>query len=250
VKNRLALILLTGFGVLGGAAALFWSLRPAPDTPAPSPAAETRPAAPAPPVAAASPAVKKPAAVAPPKTTPSPTPEADKAPATGTLIIESDVPETSVFIDRVYLGTAPVTVPNLTPGPHRLNMSVTGYEGISETIEVEPGTRTIAIKFKEIRLDEQIGVTHKHGLGSCRGTLRATPQSLAYDTTNAGDAFRVALTDLEAFEVDYLEKNLRVKVRKGKTYNFADADNNIDRLYLFHQTVEKVRQRLLAGKRP
>ena len=208
---------------------------PAPDDPRPAPPSKSL--------------VPKPTSAASPKTsTPEPTPATK--PETGTLIIESDVPETSVFIDRVYLGNAPVTARNLTPGAHRLNMSVTGYEGVSETIDVLPGTHTISMKFKEIKLDEKVEVVHKHAIGSCSGTLRATPQRLAYETTHTGDAFAVALTNLDAFEVDYIQKNLRVKVRDGKTYNFADFEGNADRLYLFQQTVEKVRQRILAGRRP
>ena len=155
-----------------------------------------------------------------------------------------------MFIDRVYLGNAPVTARNLTPGSHRLNMSVTGYEGVSETIEVEAGTRTISMKFKDIKLDEKVDVTHKHAIGSCSGTLRASPQRLTYETTNSGDAFAVALTNLDVFTVDYVQKNLKVKLKDGKTYNFTDSEGNADRLYLFHQTVEKVRQRLLAGRQP
>ena len=158
------------------------------------------------------------------------------------------MPDTSVFIDRVYLGSAPVTAANLAPGPHRLNMSATGYDGISETIDVEPGTRTISVEFKAIKLDERIAVIHKHAIGSCTGTLRASPQGLTYETANENDAFAAPLTSLEAFEVDYLKKNLKVKIRGGKTYNFAAADNDVDRLYLFHQAVDKVRQRLAAGK--
>lgn len=232
--------------LLAGSVFVYLSRQPA-ETPAPSAAAN--PAAPSKPVT--TPAVTKPATTVRPGATavaPTPTPEA--APTMGTLIIESDVPETSVFIDRVYLGTAPVTKTDLTPGPHRLNMSVTGYEGISETIDVEPGTRTISIKFKEIRLDERVNAVHKHAIGSCSGTLRATPQGLTYETDNKGDAFTAPLTDLEAFEADYIQKNLRVKIRGGKTYNFTEAEGNADRLYLFHQAVEKVRQRLLAGRRP
>jgi hypothetical protein len=166
------------------------------------------------------------------------------------LILESDVPETSVFIDRVYKGIAPVTVEDLTPGPHRLNMSVTGYEGVSETIEVKAGTHTISMKFKEIRLDATLAVLHRHAIGSCAGTLRATPQGLTYDTDHAPDRFRVALTDIETFEFAYLEKNLRVKIRGGKTYNFTDPGGLPDPLYQFYQPVEKVRQRLLTGRRP
>ena len=175
-----------------------------------------------------------------------PTPE--PSPTTGTLTIESDVPGTSVFVDREFLGTAPVTAKNLKPGPHRINLSATGYEGFVDTLEIEPGTRTFAYSFKEIKLDASIAVTHKHGVGSCSGTLRATPKGLTYDTANKGDAFSTPLTDLETFTVDYLEKNLRVKVKNGKSLNFADAEGDVNRLFLFHRDVDKARQRIISGK--
>lgn len=168
------------------------------------------------------------------------------APTSGTLHITSDVADTSVFIDRKYLGTAPVTAADLTPGPHHLNMSATGFDGLSEDITVEAGSHDLSIKFKEVKLDAKAAVVHKHAFGSCAGTLHATPRGLRYDTVSANDAFDVPLTDLETFEVDYLNKNLRVKVRRGKTYNFTDPDGNADRLFVFQRDVEKVRQRLIA----
>jgi hypothetical protein len=169
-------------------------------------------------------------------------------PTTGTLLIESDVPDTSVFLDRVYLGNAPVTARDVPPGPHRLNLSAAGYEGFVDTIDVAPGPRTLSFKFKEVRLDATLAVVHKHAVGSCTGTLHATPQGLTYDTTNKGDAFSVALTGPETFSMDYLEKNLRAKIKGGRTYNFTDPEGNVNRLYLFHQDVEKARQRLLGGR--
>lgn len=236
--------------MLGAGTVLWRTALSGPETPSgePEPAA---PAAPEPPPRRApEPAGRSstPAAVPAPARPKPAAPEPDPvAPATGTLIIESDVPDTSVFIDRVFLGTAPVTAANLAPGQHRLNMSAAGYEGIAETIEVAAGTHTLSIKFKEIKLDASIAVVHKHGVGSCAGTLRASPSGLRFDTPNKGDAFTAALTDLETFEVDYLAKNLRVKIRQGKTYTFTDPEGNADRLFVFHRDVEKVRQRLLAG---
>ena len=46
----------------------------------------------------------------------------------------------------MYLGTTPVTAEGVVPGTHRLNVSVEGYEGIAETIEVAPGPTDIEIK--------------------------------------------------------------------------------------------------------
>ena len=237
---------------LGGAA---WLLtRPAPAKPAaPAPAAPAL-APIATPTPEQAPSASAPEPAKPKSTAPKPknieTPVAapvDSAPTTGTLHVTTDVPESSVFIDRKYVGTAPVTANDIAPGPHHLNVSAPGYDAVSIDMDITPGARDVNIKLKDVRLDASIAVTHKHALGSCAGTLRATPQGITYDTPNKNDAFTVALTDIETFEVDYLSKNLKLKVKKGKTYNFTDPDGNADRLFVFHRDVEKVRQRTIAG---
>jgi hypothetical protein len=166
------------------------------------------------------------------------------APTTATLRIDSDVAGAEVFLDRVFLGVTPLEVSDVKPGTHRLNVSATGFEGISETIDVVPGPRDVMVEFKAVRLNASIRVRHKHGMGSCEGTLSATPDGLRYETTNRADAFSVALTGVEAFTVDYLAKNLRLRVKSGKTYNFTDPDGNADRLFVFHRDVDKARARL------
>lgn len=167
----------------------------------------------------------------------------EAAPTTGTLTIDSDVAGAQVFIDRNFVGVTPLTVPNVAPGPHRLNVTAEGHEGILETIDVAPGPRELKFEFNTVRLDASIRVVHKHTFGSCEGTLVATPGGLRYDTTNKGDAFAVPLTATEAFAVDYLKKTLTVRV-KGKTYNFTDPEANADRLFVFHRDVDRTRTRL------
>jgi len=240
------IILLVGVGL-----GIFYFARSA-DRPArPAATADAPPAAAArrepPPPPAASPSDEPPAAPRrrAPEPKPAPPPE-PAAPTTGTLHIDSDVPGASVFIDRVYVGTTPVTAKNVTPGRHQINASVQGQEGISEAVEVEAGDRDLMLRFKEVRLDAAIDVVHKHGMGSCRGRLVATPQGLRYETTNRGDAFSSPLTALEIFEVDYLKKNLRIKPAGGKTYNFTDPEDNADRLFVFHRDVDKARQKLAS----
>jgi hypothetical protein len=192
---------------------------------------------------------------------PAPTTEAPAPPApvmeapppavdVATLRIDSDVPGAQVFIDRQFVGVAPVTAENVRPGSHQLNVSAQGFEGIVQTIDVTPGPRDIAVRFKEVRLNAKIAIVHKHRMGSCRGELIATPQGLRYDTPDKGDAFTVALADLETFQVNYLDKTLKVKVRKGKEYNFTDPDGNADRLFVFHRDVDKARGRLSKGDTP
>lgn len=166
------------------------------------------------------------------------------------LRIEADVPNAQVFIDREFIGTAPVTAENVKPGTHRLNVSAEGFEGIVQTIDVEPGPREVVIRFREVRLNSTLAVIHKHRMGSCKGQLVATPHGIRYDTDDKDDRFTAALADLETFSVDYLDKNLRIKLRKGKQYNFTDPDGNADRLFVFQREVDKARQRLIKGEVP
>jgi hypothetical protein len=142
----------------------------------------------------------------------------------------------------VYLGTAPITVPNLTPGTHRLNASAAGYDGIAETIEILAGERNILLQFKAIRLDVRVDVTHKHVIGSCAGTLTATPQGVTYATTHKEDGFHTTLADIATLELDYLAKNLRVRLKSGKTYNFTETGGGADLLYAFQRDVDKARK--------
>ena len=53
-------------------------------------------------------------------------------------------------------------------------------------------------------------------MGSRKGRLVATRKVCAARSPTKGDVFSSALLDLQTFQVDYLEKNLRVKPRKGK----------------------------------
>jgi hypothetical protein len=180
-------------------------------------------------------------------TEPKPEP-APAAPTAGELRIDSDVPGAMVFLDRKYLGETPVTAKDVEPGTHQLNLSAEGHEGQSRTIDVKPGPAEIMVRFKEIRLEESVDVVHKHGVGSCEGRLLADPKGLRYETTNKNDAFTLAFDQIETFEVDYLKKNLRVKRRGGKTWNFTTRHENADPIFVFHRNVQKVRDKIGAGQ--
>lgn len=114
------------------------------------------------------------------------------------------MPDALVLIDRVGVGTAPITVTDLSPGLHTVNVSATGYDGFSETVTLAPGVRTIVVSFKEIRLDAKLAAVHKHSLGSCRGQLAASPEGLQYVADDGKDRLAVAFEDVAVFEMDYL----------------------------------------------
>ncbi len=185
-----------------------------------------------------------------PSETPLPAPGAEPSGEAAVLQIEADVPGAQVFIDREFVGTAPITAENITPGTHQLNVSAQGYDGIAMPIEVTPGRREISLRFREVRLDSTIDVVHRHGVGSCRGRLVATSAGIRYDTENKDDPFSAALLDLETFQVDYLAKNLRVRLPKGRQFNFTDPEGNADRLFVFHRDVERARERIRKGDTP
>jgi hypothetical protein len=171
----------------------------------------------------------------------------ESAAAVGTLRIQTDVPGASVFIDRQFLGVTPLTAENVQVGAHQLNVSAPGFEGIARTIDVEPGPRDLMIRLLDVRLNARLAVVHKHRFGSCTGQLVATTRGIRYETADKDDQFAAPLTELETFQIDYQDKNLRIKVRKGRQYNFTDPDGNADRLFAFHRDVDKARERLVAS---
>jgi hypothetical protein len=252
VNRRIVVLVFVGLVVVSGIG--FYVMSRPKSVPARTPAA-TAPApivAPPPPSA---PAVPTPSparrAAAPPRTAAPPPADAPAPPPDlVTLHIDSDVPGAQVFVDRQFVGAVPVTTTDVKPGTHQINVSAPGYDQYAQSVDITPGPRDLMIRFKEVKLDAKADVIHKHGIGSCRGVLLATPQGLRYDTTNKGDAFAVPLTNLEVFEVNYLEKNLRVKIKGGKQFNFTDPMGNADNLFVFQRDVEKVRQRLLKGDQP
>jgi hypothetical protein len=262
VNRKVAVIAVTAaglVGVLAGAVIVLLTLRDTPETEEATsiPAAESAPARPEPATAPApeSPAPPAPAPArrraasepAPAQPLETPAPVAEAAPTAGLLRIDSDVPGAQVFIDRQFIGSAPVVAENVTPGTHQLNVSAPGFDSVATSIEVAPGEREIVVRLRDVRLDSSVEVVHKHGIGSCRGRLVATPQGIRYETANRGDAFAATLQDLETFQVDYLEKNLRIKLAKGRQFNFSDPEGNADRLFVFHRDVDRARERLRKG---
>ena len=180
---------------------------------------------------------------------PDPEPAAELPPPPLVLRVTSDVDGAEVFIDRRYAGTTPFESHDVEPGRRRINVSAPGYEGHAEDVEITGDLTTIAVRFREVRLDQRIPVVHKHRFGDCEGHLAATPAGIAYQTAD-DDAFEVAFDALEEFAVDYLEHNLRLKVRGGRTYNFTDHGENADALFTFHREVERARERLARGEPP
>jgi hypothetical protein len=243
-------VIIGGLAVLLGAGVVF--LLPEDDA-EPPPAADAP--APAPRVVPKKTDAGAPAAVLPRKAAPVKKaepkvaePAATAAPTLASLRLESDVPGASVFIDRAFVGNTPLSLDRLQPGTKRVQVTAEGFDSVQKTIELTPGANNVSIRIKEVTLNAKAPVVHKHGMGSCNGTLVASLDGLKYETSNKGDAFILPYSQVETFAVNYLEKNLRVKQRGGKTWNFTDRDaENADRLFVFHRDVETARAKLAKG---
>jgi hypothetical protein len=220
--------------------------------PEPAPAAAAPPPAPRiVPKRVAPPAAEAPRKTAPKKAAPKPVaPASPAAPTLASLTLESDVPGASVFLDRAFVGNTPLTLDRLEPGTKRVQLTATGFDSVQKTIELVPGPNNVSIRIKEVSLSAKMPVVHKHGIGSCAGTLTASLDGLQYVTSNKGDAFTLPYAQVETFTVDYLQKNLRVKQRGGKTWNFTNKAENADPLFVFHRDVETARKKLAAGYAP
>jgi hypothetical protein len=195
----------------------------------------------------AKPAVEAPRKAAPKSTEAEPATPPAPAPKLASLRLETDVPGASVFIDRQFVGNTPLSLDKLEPGSKRVQITATGFDSVQKTIDLNPGPNTITIRVKEVSLNAKASVVHKHGMGACEGQLSATLDGLRYDTQNKGDAFALPYAQVETFVVDYLQKNLRVKQKGGKTWNFTDQNDNADTLFVFHRDVEAARKKLADG---
>ena len=161
------------------------------------------------------------------------------------LRIISDVPGATVFLDRNYIGTTPVDIKAVEAGEHQLTVSADGYDMYAETVVVTTGHEDIRVSFEQAasELNESVSVIHKHSFGNCSGTLIADSAGIRYEADHK-DAFAIPYGSLQRFEVDYMKKNMNLKVRKGKNYNFTEQSGDSDALFVFHQNVQVFLERM------
>ena len=245
-SSRTGRFVLIGLIVVGCGIAAYLSMPPV-EQPAPvTDAADPPPPAPRP-----APEPEPEPLAPPPATEPEPEPEVaaetalPPAPPQPRLRVASDVPGAAVFLDRKYLGTTPFETAEVPPGPHRLNVSVEGHDTFARNIDIGDRLVAIDVRFLEIRFGASVAVVHEHRFGSCEGVLRADLDGIRYDITS-DDAFSIPLAEIERHEIDYLGHTLTLKRREGRTYNFTDAQDTADALFVFHRDVEQARERLAA----
>ena len=68
--------------------------------------------------------------------------EENKNQATGSLLVEANIPKAEVYLDGIYRGLTPVTIDSVKPGIRHLSVKKNGYYRKSYAIEVEKGKLT------------------------------------------------------------------------------------------------------------
>jgi hypothetical protein len=249
-RRRLPVGLLVVAGSILASFIWWLSMKPAAPTVPAEPAPVASEPAPVPETAATpEPAAPRPASPKPREIVAAPAPAEVPAPppARPLLRVTGDVAGADVFIDRTFVGKTPFESRDVAAGPHQINISKEGYDGISQRVEILADAPTeFTFALKAVTLDAGVDVVHKHRLGSCEGRLTATVHGLRYQPKSGDDAFESPLAGLESFAVEYKQKQLKVKIKGGKSYNFTTRAANADPLLVFHRDVEKARARLGA----
>jgi hypothetical protein len=60
---------------------------------------------------------------------------------TGALVIDSRPPGATVFVDGRRVGTTPMSLPDLSPGTHRIRLEMAGFSPWVTTANVQAGAR-------------------------------------------------------------------------------------------------------------
>jgi len=84
-----------------------------------------------------------------PTTVPTTAPTQAPSGATGTLSVTSTPTGAMVYLDGIYKGITPVTIPKVSSGSHQLKVTKSGYQDYSTSISVPTGkTATIPVNLK------------------------------------------------------------------------------------------------------
>ena len=108
----------------------------------------------------------------------------------------------------------------------------------AKTAPTPPVTTAPAVS----RVDARLMVVHKHRFGDCQGILRVGPGTLTYVTDHKEDAFRLTFAEVDAFDLDADKKNLRIRRKGGKTWNFTTRGDAGPALTTFHKEAERARK--------
>jgi len=175
-------------------------------------------------------------------------------PLAATLRVKSNVAGAQVRLDGKSVGSTPLELKDVQPGSHELTVSADGYDTHTETLTLDfaSGSQDVTVDLKKpsasAQLRESIGVKHKHRIPtrSCEGVLRATTGGIEYETDHE-DRFSVSFSEIE--KVEFKGKSLNLKIREGKSYSFAERNENSNALGAFHDRIRAAMDQMTQASR-
>ncbi len=101
-------------------------------------------------------------------------------PATGSAVVSSTPPGAEVYLDTIYRGTTPVTIPDLPPGSHTLELRHRDYQAWSKSIQIESGAKVyIDTPLVPVTLMTFLPTSAQTTLPTSKPTTRPMPKTLA-----------------------------------------------------------------------
>lgn len=147
------------------------------------------------------------------------------SPEPSSLFIETDPPNAVCVIRGDKKGTTPIKVANLQPGNYKIELSLPGFDTVTEIVEVKAGSH------------EKIKVTMESGLGQARLNIRPAGVDVLVDGKSFGrtvktagssnDVQPIVLNDLTPGEHVCIISHPMAKPHAQKTFKFTVNKNKV-----------------------
>jgi hypothetical protein len=143
---------------------------------------------------------------------------------TGSLSVSSNPSGASVYVDTVYQGTTPVTIPQLAAGSHTVRLTLTGYTEYSGPVTVTAGqTYPLNIPLTQSQSPSNTVISSSGTTGSLQISTTPSGATIIFDGKNKGQT-PAAFSDLSTgshtvnlTKSGYWDYSQTVNVVAGKT---------------------------------
>lgn len=154
-----------------------------------------------------------------PRATPRPAPKA----AVTALIVQTNAPKTTLFIDGIFIGAGNQTI-TVDPGQHQLTISAEGYESVDRKITVEKGkTLKLSVRLTKPGEAQRIAAAKnsRSRAASKNSAKRRTQQQSSFEDSGPRKAMRFD-TDLPGENKRKTQQSSRPKQNSRSRRSLAD----------------------------
>jgi hypothetical protein len=136
-------------------------------------------------------------------------------PTTGSLSISTTPSGATVYVDGIYQGTTPLTIPQLAPGSHTVRLTLTGYSDYSVPVTITAGQNPLNIQLTQSQVPSTTGSL---AVSSTPSGASITVDSVAKGTTpNTIPDLSAGTHTVKMTKSGYVDFSGTVTVIAGKT---------------------------------